>query len=95
MFKYVAVFQELSKTTESIKNLLKTKIILQNRYLASNPIQCDCKSKWLTRYLRKNQAIEKSDVRCHGPVSVQGWKVIRPKRFLIKIKSFFETKSTT
>jgi len=53
---------------------------LYNLYLASNPIQCDCKSKWLTRYLRKNQAIEKSDVRCHGPVSVQGWQVSKLKR---------------
>lgn len=56
---------------------------LKNLYLGGNPFQCDCKLRWLTRYLRRNGVVEKSRVKCYGPKPLfrREIKRIRRKRF--------------
>jgi len=68
---------KLQSLPEGIFYPLRT---LFNLYLANNPLQCDCRLRWLTKYLRRKEAVEKSDVKCYGPQSVAGLLVSRVKK---------------
>nr|CAB3266365.1 slit homolog 2 protein [Phallusia mammillata] len=65
-----------------VKGTFKSLQAIETLHLAQNPFICDCKLRWLTKYLKKNP-VETSGAKCAGPLKLANKKIalIRGRRF--------------